>query len=275
MLGFFLICDFTHKTEVGQTKIKGKTMIKTVTKKTVDSTVVPVTDPIVRIIEVTPMELALALVGLQGSQFLSATSAIDMLVVNAKGQLTKMNKTGNPFLGKTLVKKTTQQATVNFNYQKKRQARSGDAPEHNGNWQTAVVINGKPTPLSTHKDDVKTKLTDDTTTAYLNDDGSIKDCIANHRAVFNSAGDIQFVTNNPRLYLRYETVRDGGGELRNDRKMRLQSVYVDAYGNEVAKSDVEPWLKSRKPRTDETDVQTLNLGNVSELRIGGIVYVIR
>ena len=161
----------------------------------------------------------------------------------------KGGKKDSPLPG--IVKFTRAQLTVNFDYQAKVEKRDGEFSGR-GSWHTVVMVNGKISPLSVHKGDV-----------VLDD---------NKAQVLDSEGNTQFTTPNPRLYLRYEIVRAHGDEPRANRNMRSKSVYVDAEGNEVDKSLVEPHLKSRGPRKDETDFQLTALDNILELRAGHVVY---
>jgi len=167
----------------------------------------------------------------------------------------KMRVTDNPFAKRGMIKRQTAQATVNFDYDKKREARDGDEPVRKGfTWHTPVMIKGKVTPLSVKKDDV---VTDDAK-------GNAR------KAILDKDGNTQFTTDEPSLYLRYEYVRDGGEGEREDRKMRSKSVYL--IGDEVIPTEeVEKFLPDKK-RGDNTDFHVLTLGEVTRLSIGGKVY---
>ena len=167
----------------------------------------------------------------------------------------KMRVRGNKFAKRGMIKRQKAQATVNFDYDKKREKRDGDEPVRKGfTWHTPVMLNGKVTPLSANKNDV---VTDDAK-------GNAR------KAILDENGDTQFITDNPSLYLRYEYVRDGGDEAREDRKMRSESVYM--IGDEVIPSEeVQPFIPE-KDRGDNTDFHVLTLGEVTRLSIGGKVY---
>jgi hypothetical protein len=203
--------------------------------------------------------LILKLAGMSGHKFIAYKSEIDMLAVNAKGQLTKMNKRGNPWIGKTLVKRSAVQATVGFDYEKKVEKRDGEQPQSKGNWMQAFIYNGKITPLATHKGDIQV------------DDESKK--LADQRAVMDDNGSVIITAAQPRLYLRFEMQRENGEGERQDRKAKSHSEYLTQNDNgaweSVEDSEVTPWLKKSGPRTDETDVQSLSIGNLKELSIDG------
>jgi hypothetical protein len=220
------------------------------------------------------LALAADLAAIKGSTFMSVKLSADMLETDRRGALKRMNKRGNPFLapGKSLQKFTDTQVSVNFDYAAKVERRGGEAPETHGNWSQAVIVNNHVSPLSTHKDDVVTVLETDPTKAICDDKGQIVDCVANRRAVLDAEGNVQFTCNNPRLYLRAEIQRNAGDEPREDRKMRSKSVYIDETGAIVPPEQVEPYLKSRSERTDGTDMVVYDIGNVVELKAGGLTY---
>ena len=225
-------------------------MAKTQTVTAPAVTVVPtvtVVPPVERTISVTPQILASILKDKGGaSSFVSFLADYDM---NAKGKMLK-GKAGNrnPFLGKNLRKIAKTQATVNWaSSQKKTEDRGGEF-SGKGSWHTAVIIDGKPTPLSTHKADIKTD--------------------ENGKAVLNENGNLIYVVDSPRFYLRYETVRAAGDGARADRTMRSDSHY-EVDGVVVDKSEIEPWLPARSERKDETDIQVACLSNLTEIRIDG------
>jgi hypothetical protein len=189
-----------------------------------------------------PIEFATQLVSLTGPQFMAFDAEYDM---DAKGKMLvkhRVTKEPNPYVGRGLTKVATTQVTVNFDYEAKVEAREG-IMSGKGNWTQAVTINGKPTCLSTHKDD-----------CTVGADGAI---------TFHE---------NPRLYLRCEIVRVGEGESRAEKKMRSESHYELREGNTVtvvSEDDLDPYLPSRAPRHDETDFIVVTLSNIVELRAGG------
>ena len=188
-----------------------------------------------------PIEFATFLVALKGPQLLSFDAVYPFDEMSGVVKKHRVTKLPNPFLGIGLKKYSTTQATVNFDYQSKVEKRDGEY-SGKGNWSQCVVVNGLPSPISTHKDDCT--VTD---------------------------GVITF-KENPRLYLRYEIIRSGEGETRADKDMRSKSVWRLPDGTEVDKAEIEPYLPIRNPREDNTDVQTTKLENVVELRAGGTVW---
>ena len=214
---------------------------------------------------ISPMALALTIMGLEASHpkgsLLSFSAEFDMLGVNPKGQLTKMNKRGNPFVGNgPLTKTSTSKATVRFDYAKKVESRGGES-SGKGSWSQVVLIDGKPSALSVHKGDIETYLPE-----------GLKDGINQRRAVVKD-GALTFTTDSPRFYLRYEYVRQGKQEDRADKTLQSKSEYTHK-GQPIDKSKVEPHLKARSERTDGTDMQVVSLGNLTDLAINGRRYVI-
>ena len=220
-----------------------------------------------------PNALASDLSFVQGSTFMAVRLVADMTEMDDRNQPKRMKKRGNPWMvpGKSLRKFTTVQLTANFDYAAKVERRGGEESETKGNYSQALLCGGKVTPLSTHKGDILTHLETDPSKA-LCVDGKIVDCLANRRATLDADGNIQFTTQNPRVYLRAEIVRNAGEGSRQERTMRSKSVYVDETGAIVPNEEVEPFLKSRSERTDETDFVLYTLSNIIELRVGGIVY---
>lgn len=201
------------------------------------------------------------LMELKGNQFLKFSAEYDM---EAKGKMNKGGRKGvpaNPYFGIGLRKIATTSATVNFDYDGKVERRGGEEAATKGSWHTVCLLNGKVTPISVHKADILTELP-----------GGLPDRLNNRRAVLDADGNVQFMTAEPRLYLRYEIVRAAGEGDRQGRQMRSESRYEDTDGNEIAKDDLKPWLPKREPRTDETDMQLTALGNLTELHAGGKVY---
>jgi len=232
------------------------------------------TDPNVRVFT-NLIDFALSLVGIKGHTFLSFDAVYDMCERDSKGKLKRMNatkrgdrSTQNPFIGSGLTKFAKTTATANFDYEKKRESRGGEASESEGNWQQALVLKGKLTPLTVHKGDIVTRLKDG---IDPNSSEALK--IANQVAVLDADGSVQLKTDQPRLYLRYEVVREGGDDERAKRAMRSESVYLKANGEVVDKSEIVPYIREYDAkRTDETDHQTCSLDSVVEIRIGGMVW---
>lgn len=91
----------------------------------------------------------------------------------------KMNKgrgdNRNPYFGVGIHKVTESNIMVNFDYAAALERRSDgeESAANNGNtWQQRVIVDGKPTPLTTHKDDVvsfdgKDIVLNDNPRAYL------------------------------------------------------------------------------------------------------------
>jgi hypothetical protein len=192
--------------------------------------------------------------------FLSFDSVQDMAELDNKGQPKRMKKTGNPFLASGLLKFSKTQATVNWSDTKKKTESRGGEFSGKGSWHTVVIIGGEVTPLSVHKGDIET---------YLPDDAE-KDSISNRRAVVKN-GSLVYTAEKPRFYLRYEIVRGHKADStsRADRPMRSESHYQTPEGVLVDKTEVEPHLKKRSPRIDETDIQVTCIGNIEGLRIDG------
>ena len=189
-----------------------------------------------------PIEFATFLVALKGPQFMAYDAVFSMDDDGRMVQKHRVTKLPNPYFGRGLVKEATTQVSVNFDYKEKVERREGEY-SGKGTWHTAVLVNGKPSPLSVHKSDVT-----------VADDGT------------------QTFHDGCRLYLRCEIVRFGEGETRAEKSMRSTSRYVLPDGTEVAASDIEPYLKARSERKDETDFIVVTLSNISELRAGGVVW---
>lgn len=120
---------------------------------TVQINVIPAVNPTHQLIHVTPAELRDILYDRKGSAFCSFVALYDMSVRDKKGQLSKMNKTGNPYID-NLFKIADTHARVTFDYAASMERR-GDEASGKGNWSQAVIRdNGSLTPLSVHKKDV-------------------------------------------------------------------------------------------------------------------------
>lgn len=231
-----------------------------------------------------PLAVADFLAGLEGHQFLSYDAvfpedSLKMIKYHRQYPKNCANPVANPFIGSGLYKTQSCQATVTFNYEKKRESRGGEEPERRGTWHTIVMVNGKVSPLSVHKSDVVTELPE-----------GMEDKLANYRAVLDADGNVQFTTPEPRLYLRYEIVRGHGDGNRQERHMKSESHYWLPDGNsvelalpeagvqryndpiEIDRETLDPFLPARKARTDETDMQVMSLAHVRELRAGGEIY---
>jgi len=217
------------------------------------------------------IDFGLYLAGLKGQPILSQHAAYDMeaegKMLKKKDGSRKADAEKNPFYGTGLVKYSVSQMTVSFDYAAKVEKRDGLRGETEGNWIQAVVIKGKITPLATHKGDIVTRLRDG---IDPNTDDAKK--IANQVAVFDADGSVMFNTDSPRLYLRYEVIRNGNEVDRNEKKMRSRSCYRKADGTFVSKADIKPYLPKRKPRLDQTDYQLTTLDNVVELRFNGEIW---
>ena len=209
----------------------------------------------------TTLALGLELCQLKGSQFVAFVAAYDM---TAKGKMVKKHRaTGNPnpYLS-GLIKLSQTQASVTFNYENKVESRGGEFGETKGNWEQAVILQGKLTPLAVHKGDIETALPP-----------GLPDTVANRHAVMDASGSVQFLpVDNLRLYLRCELTRDNGEGSRAERNLRVQSWYFLPDGTEVSYAEVEPYLASRPERTDETDMVTVGLGNILAIRFGGVEW---
>lgn len=227
------------------------------------------------VIGVTPMELVAILIGINRPTFIGTVEVFDML------EPKRMNKTGNPFIGSPdgLFKVSRKQLTANFaSYEAKRELRA-DAGEtvaertHRGTWHTALIVGGDVTPLSIHKGDVVTRLAAAGDAGVILVDGKVKDCIANQRAILDADGNIQPITADPRLYLRYEIVRAAGDDPRPERRMKAESRYFTGKGEAISTDDVTPYLP-KPQRHDGTDVQLTGLENLRTLAIDGKVYAV-
>jgi hypothetical protein len=205
-----------------------------------------------------PLALASFLAGLQGPQFLSFDAVYPM----DEKMLKKSRKTKlpNPYLNRGLVKIARTVTTVNFQYQEKVEKREGEY-SGKGSWSQVILVNGKPTPLSTHKSCIITDLMP-----------GDKDTFANRTAVLDKNGMVQFTTKTPKLYIRYEIVRAGPGETREDKSLRSQSHFQLADGTVIAKDTLEEYLPEQKEREDKTDFQLTAIENITEMRAGGSVF---
>ena len=214
---------------------------------------------------------ALYLMGVEGYPLMSQYAVYDMdedgkMLKNKRGTRGK-NAVVNPYLGQGLKKYAVSKLTVSFDYYKKVEKREGELGETQGNWIQAVVINGKVTPLATHKGDVVTRLKEG---IDPNSDEAKK--FANHVAVMDDKGSVIFTADKPRLYLRYEIVRQGNSDDRNENRMISRSCYQTADGRVICKKNLEDYLPERKPRLDQTDVQLTSLENIVELRFNGEIW---
>jgi hypothetical protein len=197
-----------------------------------------------------PVTFGLWLADLHGDQFMTYEAVYDLDK--------RMNKTKrgapsrgpgaikNPYLGQGLRKYAVTQTVVCFDYDRKRELRGVPEPERKGNWIQAVVVNNRVTPLAVHKGDVVTTLKDGIDAASPE-----AGAIANLRAVLNDQGTIQFLVDNPRLFLRYEIQRQPGEGERHERKLRSKSIILRPDGTEVSKADLADYLK---PSDDEREI---------------------
>lgn len=189
-----------------------------------------------------PIAFATWLAGLRGPQFCCYDAVFDMDAIGKMLVKSRVSKLPNPYAGRGLKKYSTTQVSVNFDYQKKVEAREGEY-SGKGNWTQAVLVNGKPSPLTTHKDDV-TEGPD---------------------------GEQRFKPE-CRLYLRCEIVRYGEGETRAKKDMRSTSEYRLADGTVVSYEDLKDYLPLPSKRKDETDFITVTLSNIIELRASGEIW---
>ncbi len=170
-------------------------------------------------------ELIDTLVTLKGCKFASIDAEYPMDK--------KMNKRNNPYYGQGLVKESTTNVMVTFDYDASLQRRSDgkEAAANNGNtWQQAIIIDGKLTPLTTHKDDVLGK----------DDKGNL------------------ILKNDARAYLRCEF-------------RSSKSTIIDADGEEVSKEAVAPYLKKTSGKRT-VEFHTVSLASVKRMTINGIEY---
>ena len=160
----------------------------------------------------------------------------DML---AKGKLLSGAATSFPNGCFRRVRKTI---NINYDYGDKLERRTdGEQTAGKGNWQMAVLINGKISPLTTHKDDVE-----------------------------SFDGQTVKVKVGGRAFLRYEPLTDAqksAGFGQHD-----YSKYVDNKGKEIAPELVKPFMYDRPFQV--VAHRTLSLGNVNKMKIDGLQYVI-
>lgn len=240
-----------------------------------------------------PCDLAVALLGVEGSTLLSTIGVYeeDALRMNQTQRLEGekkarwYEKTGkkkgraNPYTGSGVRKESRSQQTVNFNYDQKVERRDGEQPESKGNHAQAVIIKGKVTPLSTHKADVICEPIEGA--KQVAKGGCVIDgkryAYPDVRAVMDENGSVQFKTDQtPRLYLRCEYVRLGDADDRNERTMKTISRYLRPHATkgevEVNRKRLAEFLPARRPRKDQTDMQTIALDNIVEIRFSGMVW---
>lgn len=147
----------------------------------------------------------------------------------------KMNKRGNPYIGKGLQKKTTTTVMVTFDYAASVERRTdGEQTAPGGpTWHRPVFMDSKLTPLSVHQKDV---------TAY-DDNGK----------------PISY-RDDARIYLRGEFVKS-------------ESRYV-LNGQAVDKEDIKPYLPKRSS-TGPVQFQLVKFDNIDRLRIDKTEYVLK
>lgn len=215
----------------------------------------PQTDETVKLVTVN--ELRDMLVARHGSAFASVCCEYDMLEVNERGQLKKMNKRDNPFIGGTLRKIAKTSIMVNFDYAASMERRTdGEETAKDGNWQQALCIGGHLTPLTVHKGDIETRPKAD---AEPRKDGTYK--LADLEPILDDDDNVIFTVDEPRVYLRCEF-------------RSSESHYEDGEGNEIDKAEVNPHLK-KSSAPGPVDHHTVTLNNVTEMKIGGETYRIR
>lgn len=192
-------------------------------------------------IDVDALMLARWLLTLRGPQFLSFTARYPM---DAPGKMLKagrVDRQPNPWLGRGLIKQAVTQATVCFDYERKRKGRGGAEPRTHTSWHVPVLLDGRPSPMAVHKGD----------TAIV--------------------GDRQVLRASARLYLRYEVVRDGGDGPRQSRDKRSGEQFLLPDGSTVKAGDLTQYLPQPK-RTDETDFQVTAFEHLVEVRAAGNVW---
>jgi len=231
-------------------------MAKTQTTQTQTTTAVTDGAPAVQVVNTEDFALALMELG-NAPPIISYDAVYDMDEKKEDGSLKRMNKRGNPWIGKGLRKFQTGQATVNWASSEEKTEKRGGEYAGTGAWHTAVIVRNGTTPLSVHKEDIETTPPD----------GNV-----NARRAIVRLGGLVYKTDKPRLYLRYEMKRAGGDEPRADRKVFTKSVYRLPDGTEVDAAEVKPYLKKKSQRKDETDIQTLSLPNVTRLAINGVIF---
>lgn len=231
-------------------------------------TAIPQADQKVKII--TMGDLVKELKSLNGSNtFLSYTAMFDMLEQDNRGQLKKMRKKSadgqpNPFTD-GLWKEMKSTATANFDYHRKVERNEGEYSGE-GSWMQVVLVNGHLTPLSIHKADIKTNPKKD---ADPKKDGSYP--LAQLEAALDDNGEVIPIVDDPRYYLRYDIVTD---QPKGQGNMRCETRYLDKDRNEIGKAEVEPFLKAKSDRKDNTHTMTLCLNNLLRLRINNMTYFV-
>lgn len=206
-------------------------------------------------------DFAFELMSLGGNQFMKLVARYSMDDAN------QMRSTDNPYFGQGIYKISTSMLTVNFDYDRKVEGRGGERGETRGSWHTVCMMGGKVTPISTHKGDVVTCVSP---MAKPNPKTG-KYSVNQLEAVLDDSGTIQFTTPDPRLYLRYEVVREAGDGSRQERTMKSSSEYFDADGEPFDVELIRPFFPD-KSRKDETDFQLTPLAKVLELHAGGKIY---
>ena len=109
------------------------------------------------VVSVTEEEFVNALYMRKGCAFCFVDAEYDMDEKDEKGQLKRMKKTGNPFLGQKIVKRAVTEMMVTFDYEKSMEKRTGE--EHvagRPTWhQPLLRQDGTYTPFAIHKKDVR------------------------------------------------------------------------------------------------------------------------
>jgi hypothetical protein len=76
--------------------------------------------------------------------------------VDSKGQLKRMKKRNNPFLGQNIIKKAVTEMLLTFHYDKSMEKRTGEAYVAGTSWhQPLLRTDGTLTPFAIHKADVR------------------------------------------------------------------------------------------------------------------------
>lgn len=227
----------------------------------------PVTD-LIQQVNVSMPELIGILANRRGSAFASFEATYDMLETDDKGALKRMKKADvrgkagkpNPWLahGKKLIKHATTHVMVTFDYDK-RLKKVTDAKESakDGNWQQAVIINGKLSPLTIHKGDILTKPKNG---AKPQKDGKYK--YEDLQAVYDNANNLIYTASpeKRRFYLRCEYKSS-------------ESHYIDETGATIAPEMVKPWLKSSS--RGAIDFHSVSMANIWRVKIDKTIYIIK
>ena len=132
---------------------------------------------------------------------------------------------------------------VNYDYGAKVERRTGENFSPVGNWQQAVIANGKLTPLAVHKEDLAGNTSEDDTR-----------CIPGAR-----------------FYLRGEPLTDAQYAAGFGKKDFAK--FLDNNGNEVADNEVKPFRFDKKEQVVKH--RTVGVNNLLAVKIGDTLYRLR